>query len=138
MGIAMTSCRLTGAWRQPFSSLNGGSGRSQAHRKTCHPKAAGERGRHRELGDAMAIKIVVAIAHALPSRRIRTGGVDTVGERVVEVDLRRERAGAPTGCGGADLEVDVNGAATIRAGIDREERGHAVPTGGLDATQEGL
>ena len=68
-------------------------------------------------------------------RRVR---VDRRGDRVVEEELGRELEPAVVVRVGADLEVDVHGAAAVPARVDRLERGRAGRVGHLVAAQEVL
>lgn len=62
--------------------------------------------------------------------------VDGIGQRLVEVELGRELVRSPAVGRDADLEMDVDGAAAVPAGVDGRERGVAAHVGGLVAAQE--
>ena len=79
-----------------------------------------------------AVAVVALVARSLRGVGLRRE--DTVGHRVVEVELGRQHGLAIE----VDLRVDVHRAALVVAGVDRREAGDAIGVGHLRAAQEPL
>src|SRR5215212_675813 len=111
---------------------------AQLHAQVEHPGVAVAVTGHRDdqLVTAAAKDAILAVARATIAGRIWRLGVDLVDHGFVEIELRGHLASAAVVKRGPDLEVDVDGPATVPAGEDGAELHEAVLVGHLIAAQE--
>jgi len=93
-------------------------------------------GQH-QLCAAVSVNFVAFVPGALARvRRVRLARIYRVGQRFIEVQLRREFVGLRPGRFRAHLEVDMDGSARIPARIDRDKADDALGVRDLVPSQE--